>query len=663
MSDVRCPSCGDSFRVPDFAVPPGATAKCPWCGDSFSMSCLLVHLPPLAEIFGDDGEPISQAELSAPFRSTATAGLVAASSLTSGVAGTPFTVDHQHPPLGGDLADDSFSESDFDDSDAEFGEAGVTFSEAGFPHPTTETVEWALDSSADSDDTDASGDRPEDDHDLRSVDANDSGTNNLGEEAADAGQRDEFAPSQEDLEAEFGITGPVEPRPLAEATELGLGRENRSFSARPRTKKKSTPLKSILGIVIGGMLAFPIAAGVLALLGKPMDLGFWPFDGKTISTTSTSRSAATPMDRAPRITNGQNGRPGRSLGEDLQDQSEDPPSISPRRNGRSLGGMTPESLENEEQTNDLSNISSGDLGSTEPLAKVDLLDIPPVNTQFDLPPLDLPKTPANQAVADRDAPMETKPEPSVVATVESLPSEPSPPTVTAAPAPGATTSEPAVSTPVIAEPGNSEPVPSDSVAAVSPTEPAMTPAPPVETASDSNAPVTSTIPALAETTASLTPQSAELTGAIAQASEALQSVVSYDGADGVKGQRSRLAVLFAKIAAVGEVASPEEKASVEAVVAALIDADLVKDLAPAAPNWIRYSKRPNNGILATGKLRSEGEKWFVDWSGASPLEIEFSDPSSIDSGTEIIVVGKILESDPAAATTRIDATFIQALAD
>jgi len=641
MSDVRCPSCGDSFRVPDFAVPLGATAKCPWCGDSFSMTCLLVHLPPLAEIFGEDGELISQAELSAPLRSAATAGLVAASSLTSSVAGTSFTANHQHPSLDSHLADNDFDESDFDESDAEFGEAGVTFSEAGFPHQTTETVEWTLDSSVDP---------SADDGDVRSTDAD-----ALGEEGQDTGQQDEFAPSQEDLEAEFGIKGPVEPRPLAEATELGPGRENRNFSARPRTKKKAAPLKSILGIVIGGMLAFPIAAGVLALLGKPMDLGFWPFDGKTISTT-TSRSAAPPMDRAPRISNGQNGRPGRSLGEDLPGQSVDPPSISPRRNGRSLGGMTPESLENETQSNDLSNLGSDDLGSTEPQAKVDLLDLPPSIPQFDLPPLDLPKPAADQAVASGDLPMENKPEPTEVATVESPPSEP------------AATAEPLASTPATADPDTSEPatsnpVPSDSVAAVSPTEPAMTPAAPaepsLEPAGEPTADATSTTPTLTEITAALVPQSEVLKVAVAQASEALQSVVSYDGADGVKGQRSRLAVLFAKVAAVGEVASPEEKSAVEAVVAALIEADLVKDLAPAAPNWIRYSKRPNNGILATGKLRSEGDKWFVDWSGATPLEIELNDLSPIDSGTEIIVVGKILESDPEAATTRVDATFIQ----
>lgn len=55
-----------------------------------------------------------------------------------------------------------------------------------------------------------------------------------------------------------------------------------SVSPRPnRRKKGGSGIRSMIQVVVGGLLSVPIALVILLIVGRPLDLGFWPFDGQT----------------------------------------------------------------------------------------------------------------------------------------------------------------------------------------------------------------------------------------------------------------------------------------------------------------------------------------------------------------------------------------------
>lgn len=595
MSDVRCPSCGDSFRVPDFAVPACGTAKCPWCGDCFRSSTLVAYLPPFAELFGEDGEPISLAELAqASAQAAAPLAVLASSPIDTdpAILSAVDLQDRDFAPEGlqasgfdtdeldaASLVGQRLTESEVANDVREFAEDGVTFADAGLPEPTEETTEWNLDSplvqpSIDADETPI---------EIRLVEAR--GANDWVDEAA----RDD------NFESEFGIQSGSPPRPLAEVTDVGLGREERVFVSRPRAKQRqAAPMKSIIGIVIGGLMAFPLAAGILALAGKPLDLGFWPFDGDTIALSSGARrSAAMPLDPSPRSANNEN-RGGRSLADDLPSLDVDPPSLDVS-SGDVAGSVAGQPAT--ELPDDLENLL---LADTSPGR--DLTEITRPSSTIEFPPLDL-STPAAAAA-----------EPEMVAEIaESNPAE-------------ATADPVATEQPVVEE-----------IAAM--------PATPVV-----DEPVADTPPQ------TLTPVSAELQSALEEASDAMGEVVNYDDSEGVPGQRKRLAILFEKVAAIGSIASTADEAAVGSLVQRLVDSDLVTTLSPAAPNWARFSRRPNKGMLATGKLRRDNDRWMLDWTGPAPLEVRFSDESIAEAGASVIILGTIEQTDP---STIVAVTYLR----
>ncbi|HBJ38725.1 MAG TPA: hypothetical protein DDZ51_29035 [Planctomycetaceae bacterium] len=541
MSDVRCPSCGDSFRVPDFAVPAGAMAKCPWCGDTFSMSMLVVHLPPLADLIGEDGEPISLADLALTAAPMALAAVGADSRSALGSAGitSQSSLDADPAMLGSaDLGDSDFDEDDFDDDFdsqrlgsselandvSEFAEEGVTFADAGLPEPTSESTEWHLDSPQP---TDSDGDR------------------SLDPESND----------------EFDDQGGSPPRPLAEVTDFGLGREDRPLVSRPRTKRKGSPIKSILGVMIGGLMAFPLAAGILALVGKPLDLGFWPFDGQAISMNAISqRGAAPPRELSPRAANNGNdannaNRRGRSLADDISTSDVDPPSLANSPGDASTNSLTT----GQSAADDIDNLLAT------PSPAVELAEIP-TPSSIKLPPMTLPTT----------APVAEVAEPAEVAAPENF--------------------------------GN------------------------------------------------VVEASSKLQSALEEASVAMGDIVDYDDAEGVKGRRARLATLFAKVAAVASTASLDDEAAVGSLVERLVDTDLIKDLAPAAPNWARFSSRPSNGMLAVGKLVRENDQWQLRWNNPVPLELRFADPAIAEEDADVIILGTIQQTDP---STVVEVKYMQ----
>ena len=57
-----------------------------------------------------------------------------------------------------------------------------------------------------------------------------------------------------------------------------------SVSPRPnRRKKGGSGIRSMIQVVVGGLLSVPIALAILLAVGRAPDLGFWPFDGQARS--------------------------------------------------------------------------------------------------------------------------------------------------------------------------------------------------------------------------------------------------------------------------------------------------------------------------------------------------------------------------------------------
>ena len=75
-----------------------------------------------------------------------------------------------------------------------------------------------------------------------------------------------------------------------------------SVRPKPSRKKKSSPIKTLIGVALGPVLALPLAGAILLALGRAPDLGFWPFDGSYNNATQ-KRSAAPPSNTDSSFTN------------------------------------------------------------------------------------------------------------------------------------------------------------------------------------------------------------------------------------------------------------------------------------------------------------------------------------------------------------------------
>lgn len=96
-----------------------------------------------------------------------------------------------------------------------------------------------------------------------------------------------------------------------------------AFSATPRRQKKSSPVKTVLQIIGGGLVSIPLAIGILLLLkyfglANP-NVGIWPLDGTAFDApvTATQPRPVTENNRQSEPEEG-----GRMLGEDMPDFGE-----------------------------------------------------------------------------------------------------------------------------------------------------------------------------------------------------------------------------------------------------------------------------------------------------------------------------------------------------
>ncbi|MFG0262995.1 MAG: hypothetical protein ACF788_11440, partial [Novipirellula sp. JB048] len=216
MLTCHCPRCDEEFSLPTAAVPADATAQCPWCSELYPASEIIDKLPPMVALIAADGQPL--------FLETESG--VAQGSLAATAVGAPET----ESPSWGEQAE-------------------LTMEAAGEP-----------------------GLGP----DAGLADAGLAGDNTMDFLHSDAGTATDFRDDSDVQDwgaASLGEASAAEDS--GDAAPLMLMKV-RSVPSSNRRRKKSSPLKTLIGVAMGPLVALPLAGGILLWLGKAPDLGFWP---------------------------------------------------------------------------------------------------------------------------------------------------------------------------------------------------------------------------------------------------------------------------------------------------------------------------------------------------------------------------------------------------
>jgi hypothetical protein len=440
--------------------------------------------------------------------------------------------------------------------------------------------------------------------------------------------------------------------------------------ARPKQTKSFAPLKTLFGIVLGGLLAVPLAGFVLALMGRPLDLGFWPFLGSADPPYST-RVASQPME--PRQRPRPNGRSmltddGRNPLE-TADEEADPPSRP------AFSEATPEATP--EGSEDAVDASTDDQFALPPLPEQDASPTPPVAESTD--------------PADPSAAVPSKPEPS--ATEPSLTPSPSAPGLTLPPAldlPAEPNSEPEPSSPeppvALTPPAMDDPAAAAEpplIALTQPAEPTQpAPAAPTESPAQpdrgADMPVArisaespdatgtqskpQTASAIAETSEGATPVAAPIPARLKPAMDeidtARERLFALEDSDDPVTLRRRWAELYVGLAKLAVVATPADRVSLENLSKQLSDDELIEALSRMSPNWLRIGRRPSEGILLVGTIEQSDGKSFIRWDEDSAVELRGIDETVAGTSGQVFALGKILSSGSQAV---VEITFARPL--
>lgn len=368
MITTHCPRCSESIRLPSAQLPEDAYAQCPICRETFPASDVIDRLPPVLNFIGADGNPLqidlaerehvvvnqpadlgdelpggldenevqeSVADESNPFFDPATAGAAAvgiAGATVAGVAGAGATM----LGLGNGVEEDAEDEieleelveeeeSDYEEdaeSEIEVEDEVEEYVESEFAETDPQEYEEEIDPELDGgfNEEDMFDEDPEVDASKQTVlldtwqESPDDDVNALdmggdlraGETAVGAAslgmadQANALTPALNDLNVvEDSLEEPRIQPGFNEKTAPKTVR-NRSRSSR----KKSSPIKTVLGLLLGPVIAAPLVGGLLLAIGKAPDLGFYPFDGSFgKGGASQSVAAATAGDISTRSQN------------------------------------------------------------------------------------------------------------------------------------------------------------------------------------------------------------------------------------------------------------------------------------------------------------------------------------------------------------------------
>ncbi|WP_153558404.1 hypothetical protein [Roseimaritima sediminicola] len=235
MSQVACPRCDETIRVPEAMPPADASAKCPWCHETFSFGELENRMPPMLQWVDSDGEPI-------PY---------SAGALVGSAAGTSMGTAYEDPSAAG----------------------------ASSPTTDSESLGWS----------------PEPSHEEASELG---GFQAFSDSESDSDAPAEFsapAVGAADDAAEINTLDQLDSvGPARRGFEAPAMRPHRRSQKSASPLK--TMIQMLLGGAVAIPLTGVILYAIQAMGWKTFDFGFYPFDG---TAGGPRRTAAAPMDVDP----------------------------------------------------------------------------------------------------------------------------------------------------------------------------------------------------------------------------------------------------------------------------------------------------------------------------------------------------------------------------
>ncbi|TWT79957.1 hypothetical protein CA13_13680 [Planctomycetes bacterium CA13] len=614
MITSTCPRCSELFRLPSADVPPDATAQCPWCGEIYPASEIVNQLPPMVQLISVDGQPLftDETPAAAGFVDTSAAGVGGLAAVSAAGIGDETLEDVNETVF--DKPSEDIDETWTDGSEKTVADVSgfqpENVASTEFESDSLEIEEFGEDVESPEGMELSEGDRfQESPVDLDGAvhfdgEEDEESADDWNLELADSGARDSTMETDDELA-------------FADATvQAGTVAP---MNVRPRTKKKSSPIKTLLGYVAGFFIALPLAGGLLLAIGKPLNLGFWPFDGTVGSGASMTRSAAPVVSSTPAAPN--NSRPSVPL----------PPGTSGGL-GDGLQAVTDQLAELSNDGQDAVDSTAGTSDEalampSEYLASDDPNLNPSANGEVAYPPSAEPAEPESGEVESGEVePGET------AAAVEEVVDENSKSMELALPKGYDETNLPSnvASTLESLAYGDVE---------TEPTVPSLDlpDASAVLDVDEAKPPVIDIKPAKVVASESTVDK------AVTGANTLLGSLLNYEGAE--KGRRSLLARSYAAVAALGAESGAGESENVERLLDDLGRSPLSKDLGDAANLWLDYSKRNTEGVLLIGRTgaNTRGTVIRINTPSGDERPVVVTG-QALPPSDRVIALGRILDS-------------------
>ncbi len=434
------------------------------------------------------------------------------------------------------------------------------------------------------------------------------------EEAEDAGEQQHV--DELGFESESAAVGAVDIQ-VATPNESVAERDHQPMRvrAKPTSKKKGSPIRTLIGVALGPVLALPLVALILWALGKPLpNLGFWPFDGSL--NKAQQRSAAPPSDfdsstrsqsagtQKPRVLN--------SGGSLLDDDS------AVAKAAKDIAGDSP------------SNTLSGPDGQLSDLNQGRMTLPAEEDTRAKK------RRPASKQVADASEQLVI---PDGVAVypgdTQAVSKQPKKPTIDKDAASSQLELKP--SSMVIKEPGKAE-----------------TSEPESNTLRLPESSVPELVPELTKSR-----DSPELLAAIESASDWITDLQSKRAESA--GTPRDLAMTYVAISAVGTQDADPNSESMKELLDQISASPLLEDLSIAGPQWWNYSTRPNNGILLIGAADGDANGSTITLKGkekTAVVPVILPSGVSLPKSDRVIALGLITNGDGSSA---VQLTAIQPL--
>ena len=705
MISSQCPRCEESIRLPIDQIPDDVYAACPICRETFPASELTRRLPPMVELIGADGTPLELAPepmvqyASGEHAAGGQAGDWPDQPGVSPQADLQETVEYSEDDAAVDFDEPVIDESAEDTSMFSASSIGTTalgaaaavgagaLGLAGMAESAEEEVEDRVGEIGDqlegmfdaTEDVESLADQElgplEDDSvEIEEDDPEPDGGVVLQQEFVEEEHggpelqyeqhEDEIAVEEEELvEEEFepeddatiqftsqptsSLVVEEDPLEEPEAPKLdgpaGFNAEVPPMKVREKKRvvKKSSPIKTIIGVALGPLLALPLAGGILAYMGRLPDLGFYPADG-TFNSNSQSKTIAAapgPSTGSPQTFSPHNDlRAGDGESGLLTGGGEVSQFVDDMNDDASQATFAPPALGDDPQSTDvnqdvttnpspdgLPDMFSGPASTAPPIEEV----AAPATSAMELPPVKTVETP-DPAPADPTAQIQRAIE---------TPADPF----------GGTISLDG------AEPKPAEP-PFENNADAEP-EPAKEPSPLVkqlmgledgasaQEAAENQRPDVLVPPPVTPDPFSppqLHSDSPELVAASDKAMKAIMKLIELK-ASGTATPKN-IAQTYVAISEVGTVAAPDQSDSVRAILTRVGESTLKSLLGGTTPGkWLKHGdKRMTEGILLVGV--ADPERKTISLDSGEVVNVTMSNGGKIPAGaTRVIALGKIID--------------------